>query len=119
MIADLGSRLRFPSLDQHHADPHQFLGLELNPRAAAIAELVLWIGYLQLHFKTKGGVPGEPILQALIGRRRILSSATRRSSASKDPVLVWLDEDVDYDYLPVELHGSNGGRIIGLFRPRG
>ncbi len=25
-------------------DPHQFLGLELNPRAAAIAELVLWIG---------------------------------------------------------------------------
>ncbi len=25
-------------------DPHQFLGLELNPRAAAIAELVVWIG---------------------------------------------------------------------------
>jgi type I restriction-modification system DNA methylase subunit len=30
-------------------DPHQFLGLELNPRAAAIAEIVLWIGYLQWH----------------------------------------------------------------------
>lgn len=28
-------------------DPRQFLGLELNPRAAIIAELVLWIGYLQ------------------------------------------------------------------------
>ena len=28
-------------------DPHQFLGLEVNPRAAAITELVLWIGYLQ------------------------------------------------------------------------
>ena len=27
-------------------DPHQFLGLELNPRAAAIAEIVLWIGYI-------------------------------------------------------------------------
>ena len=28
-------------------DPHQFLGIELNPRAASIAEMVLWIGYLQ------------------------------------------------------------------------
>jgi len=26
-------------------DPHQFLGLEINPRAASIAEMVLWIGY--------------------------------------------------------------------------
>jgi hypothetical protein len=28
-------------------DPRRFFGLELNPRAAIIAELVLWIGYLQ------------------------------------------------------------------------
>ena len=35
-------------------DPHQLLGIELNPRAAAIAELVLWIGYLQWHFRTFG-----------------------------------------------------------------
>ena len=35
-------------------DPHQFLGIEINPRAAAIAELVLWIGYLQWHFRTRG-----------------------------------------------------------------
>jgi hypothetical protein len=45
-------------------DPHQFLGLELNPRAAAIAELVLWIGYLQWHFRTHGsGLPPQPILK--------------------------------------------------------
>ena len=44
-------------------DPHQFLGLELNPRAAGIAELVLWIGYLQWHFRTDGGIPAEPILR--------------------------------------------------------
>jgi hypothetical protein len=45
-------------------DPHQFLGLELNPRAAAIAELVLWIGYLQWHFRTQGsGLPPSPILK--------------------------------------------------------
>ena len=29
-------------------------GIEINPRAAAIAELVLWIGYLQWHFRTRG-----------------------------------------------------------------
>ena len=45
-------------------DPHQFLGLEINPRAAAIAELVLWIGYLQWHFRTRGaGLPPTPILR--------------------------------------------------------
>lgn len=42
-------------------DPHQILGLEVNPRAAAIAELVLWIGYLQWHFRTRGRVmPPQP-----------------------------------------------------------
>ncbi|MBI5792859.1 MAG: class I SAM-dependent DNA methyltransferase, partial [Rhodocyclales bacterium] len=45
-------------------DPHQFLGLEINPRAAAIAELVLWIGYLQWHFRTRGaGLPPQPVLK--------------------------------------------------------
>lgn len=45
-------------------DPHQLLGLEVNPRAAAIAELVLWIGYLQWHFRTRGRVaPPEPIIK--------------------------------------------------------
>ena len=46
-------------------DPHQLLGIELNPRAAAIAELVLWIGYLQWHFRTFGArTPAEPIIKA-------------------------------------------------------
>ena len=46
-------------------DPHQLLGIELNPRAAAIAELVLWIGYLQWHFRTFGTrMPAEPIIKA-------------------------------------------------------
>lgn len=35
-------------------DPHQFLGIEVNPRATAIADLVLWIGYLQWHLRTRG-----------------------------------------------------------------
>jgi hypothetical protein len=45
-------------------DPHQLLGLELNPRAAAIAEMVLWIGYLQWHFRTRGqALPPQPVLK--------------------------------------------------------
>jgi hypothetical protein len=45
-------------------DPHQLLGLEVNPRAATIAELVLWIGYLQWHFRTRGNVaPPEPVIR--------------------------------------------------------
>jgi SAM-dependent methyltransferase len=45
-------------------DPHQLLGIEKNPRAAAIADLVLWIGYLQWHFRTRGdATPPEPVLK--------------------------------------------------------
>ncbi len=46
-------------------DPHQFLGLELNPRAAHIAEMVLWIGYWQWFFRTHGRMeePPEPIIR--------------------------------------------------------
>ena len=48
----------------HTVDPHQFLGLEINPRAASIAEMVLWIGYLQWHFRTRGHtMPAEPVLK--------------------------------------------------------
>ncbi|MCA3695206.1 class I SAM-dependent DNA methyltransferase, partial [Aquidulcibacter sp.] len=44
--------------------PDQFLGLEVNPRAASIAELVLWLGHLQQHYRNREGHPAEPILQA-------------------------------------------------------
>ncbi|MBI5767316.1 MAG: class I SAM-dependent DNA methyltransferase [Verrucomicrobia bacterium] len=46
-------------------DPHQFLGIELNPRAATIAELVLWIGYLQWHHRNRGATEWpQPVLRA-------------------------------------------------------
>ncbi|MEM1095717.1 MAG: DNA methyltransferase [Bacteroidota bacterium] len=46
--------------------PQQLLGLEINPRAAAIADVVLWIGYLQWHFRTYGDAQrlDPPILRA-------------------------------------------------------
>ena len=61
--ADLGENLLL-DLATHSIDPHQFLGIELNPRAASIAEMVLWIGYLQWHFRTRGQtLPEEPVLR--------------------------------------------------------
>uniref|UniRef100_UPI00345A4165 class I SAM-dependent DNA methyltransferase n=1 Tax=Asticcacaulis sp. TaxID=1872648 RepID=UPI00345A4165 len=60
----LGERQDALALAGHTVDPHQFLGIEINPRAAAIAEMVIWIGYLQWHFRTFGKVrPAEPILK--------------------------------------------------------
>jgi hypothetical protein len=45
-------------------DPHQLLGIEKNPRATAISDLVLWIGYLQWHFRTRGEAnPPEPVIR--------------------------------------------------------
>ena len=45
--------------------PHQMLGIEKGARAASVADLVLWIGYLQWHRRTHGdALPlPEPILK--------------------------------------------------------
>ncbi len=54
-ILDLGAGLT--------VSPRQLLGLELNPRAAAIADVVLKIGYLQWHLRTHGPTQlREPLL---------------------------------------------------------
>ncbi len=60
-----GENFKLELGEKHTIDPHQFLGLEINPRAAATAELALWIGYLQWHFRLHGKrTPREPILRA-------------------------------------------------------
>lgn len=64
LLHDLGESQGLLELEGITVDPHQFLGLEINPRAARIAEMVLWIGYLQWHFRTHGKVnPPEPVLR--------------------------------------------------------
>ena len=62
-LAELGTEEEFAG-EGFTVDPHQLLGIEINPRAAAIAELVLWIGYLQWHYRTHGDVaPPEPVIK--------------------------------------------------------
>lgn len=43
--------------------PQQFYGLELNPRAAVIAELVLWIGWLRWRTQNDPDSVPEPVLR--------------------------------------------------------
>ncbi len=81
-------------------DPRQFIGLEINPRAAVIAELVLWIGFLQVHYRTHASHPAEPILQAY------------ETVKISDAVLTW----DGYPFPNVIL--SEGRRIEALSNPR-
>ncbi|QDU76078.1 hypothetical protein Pan97_31230 [Bremerella volcania] len=59
-------------------DPHQFLGIEVNPRAAAITDLVLWIGYLQWHFRTR---PDDHLNEPIIRKFHNIEC--------RDAVLAW------------------------------
>ncbi len=59
----LGQTQSALGLDGETVTLQQLLGIELNPRAAALAELVLWIGYLQWHIRTRGNqAVAEPVV---------------------------------------------------------
>jgi hypothetical protein len=64
MAATLSGGQRVLESEGITVDPHQLLGIEINPRAATIAEMVLWIGYLQWHHRTYGDInPPEPVIK--------------------------------------------------------
>ncbi len=64
----------------------QLLGIELNERAAALAELVLWIGWLQWHIRTRGRASvAEPVVHAYGNIER------------RDAVLAWDAREPAYD----------------------
>ena len=93
-ITELGGEATL-EFQGHTVDPHQFLGIELNPRAAAIAELVLWIGYIKWQLKTGGqDVVVDPVLRDFHNIRRgdaVLSydRVELRRDAAGAPVTAW------------------------------
>jgi hypothetical protein len=95
LLTDLGETQSAFLLQGHTIDPHQFLGIEVNPWAAAVAELVLWIGYLQWHFRTHGNAsPAEPVLRDfrnIENRDAVLAwdARERRLDATGAPVTRW------------------------------
>ena len=64
----------------------QLLGIELNPSAAALAELVLWIGWLQWHIRARGNAAvAEPVVHDY------------RNIDCRDAVLAWDAQEPAHD----------------------
>ena len=62
-LDELGDTQGKLGLEGETVTPKQLLGIELNERAAALAELVLWIGYLQWHIRAFGNASvAEPVI---------------------------------------------------------
>ena len=81
-----GETQRTLGLEGETVTPQQLLGIELNERAAALAELVLWIGYLQWHIRTRGNkAVAEPVVHDY------------GNIECRDAVLSWADTDLAYD----------------------
>ncbi|OYY89140.1 MAG: SAM-dependent methyltransferase [Sphingomonas sp. 28-66-16] len=96
LLVELGDDQYVAQITGHTITPENFLGIEINPRAAAIAQLVLWIGYLQWHFRVNGASqsPPEPILRDIrtIENRDALIAYDRRELERDEherPVTRW------------------------------
>jgi hypothetical protein len=82
----LGEKQSSLGLEGETVSPRQLLGIELNERAAALAELVLWIGYLQWHIRTRGNkAVAEPVVHDF------------GNIEHRDAVLAWDEMDLAYD----------------------
>jgi hypothetical protein len=88
-------------LDIAQVNPSQFLGIEINPRAAAIADLVIWIGYLQWHFRQFGNIPPvEPVLREY------------KNIECRDAVLAYDGKEEDVDPKTGKVRTRWGGRMM-------
>lgn len=87
LLTELGDTQYVAELSGHTITPENFLGIEINPRAAAIAQLVLWIGYLQWHFRVNGDgrMPAEPVLRDV------------RTIENRDALIEWDDRVLGRD----------------------
>jgi hypothetical protein len=106
VLESLGGNRRL-EMDTNTVDPHQFLGLEINPRAAEIAELVLWIGYLQWHFRTSSDArPPIPVLRAF--KNIVCKDAVLEYDAVK-PVIDKAGQPVTrWDSVSMKIHPVTG-----------
>lgn len=85
-LRDLGEGQGSLKVQGAMVNPGQFLGIEKNPRARQIADLVLWIGYLQRQRRQhEHETPIEPILQPY------------KNIVEGDAVLTWRREELRRD----------------------
>jgi hypothetical protein len=109
-LADLGDKQMLLDVQHVSVNPGQFLGIEIKPWAREIADLCLWIGYLQWHHRTRGKLqPAEPVLREYhnIECRDALIEYDR-----KEPVLDGDGRPVTrWDGETMKLHPSTGEEI--------
>nr|WP_326528687.1 DNA methyltransferase [Rhodoferax sp.] len=96
-LTALGHAESFIADGQETVSLQQLRGIEINDRAAALAELVLWIGYLQWHIRTRGHKDvAEPVVH------------NYGNIECRDAVLAWDDFEPAYDANGVLLTRWNG-----------
>jgi hypothetical protein len=87
LLEELGDRQYLAEISGHTITPENFLGIEVNPRAAEIAQLVLWIGYLQWHFRVNGEdrMPEPPVLRDV------------KTIECRDALIAWQKRELETD----------------------
>jgi len=95
-LEDYGGQQALDMEGGYRVSPEQLMGLEINPRAAKIADVVLWIGYLQWHFRTHGDADrlDPPLLDDIDNiqtRDAVLDydAKTPRTDEDGEPVTMW------------------------------
>ncbi|WP_263835663.1 class I SAM-dependent DNA methyltransferase [Salinibacter sp.] len=96
VLEDYGGQQALDMEGGYRVSPEQLMGLEVNPRAAQIADVVLWIGYLQWHFRTHGDANrlDPPLLDDIDNiqtRDAVLDydEKTPRTDEDGEPVTKW------------------------------
>ncbi len=64
-VVQYATGIGLPTVIEPVVAPHQFLGIEVNPFAAELAQVVVWIGYLQWNRKNGFWNVADPVLQKL------------------------------------------------------
>lgn len=85
-LHDLGFKQLKMEMEQVTVNPGQFFGIEVKPWAREIAEMVIWIGYLQWHHRINGEKPPlEPVIRDL------------RNIECRDALIEWDGTEPDLD----------------------
>jgi len=104
-LHDIGSEQAVAGVRDISVKPEQFFGIELNRRAVEIAELVLWIGYIQWHMRTRDTLPTEPVL------------ASSDHVQARDALMTWDDYPTDHlkrDEMGRPVAGAQGQEVYAF-----
>ncbi len=91
--------------------PWQFHGLEINPYAHELAQLTLWIGYLQWHRGNGYPLTSKPILRAL-DNFRLMDALLDRSDPAAPKEAAWPTFRPDQEVVIVGNPPFLGGKML-------